>query len=163
MVSTSDAYLDQYAAFGSNIRYNMSSVQMSPKLSPINPVSLLSVSLSAFEATNAWALTVTPLSTTATQAILTYQAPDNEPCQVQVSENKSLSTLVYDVDPALFPGANLDSRPDNLSNGTSRVFVVGKRGAEKSHGRQLLLAGSPMPPSVTEHCNCFRRSSPSRI
>ncbi|HTU48855.1 MAG TPA: hypothetical protein VMF91_27575 [Bryobacteraceae bacterium] len=132
MVSTSDAYLDQYAAFRSNIRYNMSSVQMSPKLSPINPVSLLSVSLSAFVASNAWALTVTPLSTTATQAILTYQAPDNEPCQVQVSENKSLSTLVYDVDPALFPGANLDSRPGNLSSGTARVFVVGKRAAEKA-------------------------------
>ena len=68
---------------------------------------------------------------TNTQAILTYTAPDTGACLVAVSESASFVPLVHDVDPALFAGSNLDSRPESLSSGRARVFVVGKRCAEK--------------------------------
>ena len=73
---------------------------------------------------------VTVAGATPTQAILTYTAPGDQPCQVAVSESQSLKPLVHDVDPALFAGANLDSRAGNANQGQRRVFVVGKRVAE---------------------------------
>src|SRR5438552_3329354 len=51
------------------------------------------------------------VGTTNTQAILTYSAPDNNACTVKVSQQASLTPLVHDVDPALFPGAYQDTRP----------------------------------------------------
>lgn len=68
--------------------------------------------------------------TTHTQAILQYQAPDANPCSVQVSEKSDFSTLVNDVDPSKFSGADMDSRGANISSGRSRTFVIGKRAAE---------------------------------
>jgi hypothetical protein len=68
---------------------------------------------------------------TATQAILTYSAPDTNACSVQVSESATYLPPIHDVDAALFAGANLDSRPESTSSGRERVFVVGKRRAEK--------------------------------
>lgn len=67
------------------------------------------------------------MQTTPTQAIVAYTAPDNTACTVAVSTSPSYSPLVYDVDPALFTGANLDTRTGSLSIGRARVFVVGNR------------------------------------
>ena len=69
---------------------------------------------------------------THTQAILTYTAPNSGACSVEVSESPSYSPLVHDVNPVLFAGSNLDSRAENLSSGRARVFVLGKRRAEKA-------------------------------
>ncbi len=69
---------------------------------------------------------------TNTQAILTYTAPDMGACSVAVSESASYSPLVHDVDPTLFAGSDLDTRPETIASGRSRVFVVGKRIAEKA-------------------------------
>ena len=68
---------------------------------------------------------------TSTQAILTYSAPDTNVCSVEVSESPTYRPLIHDVDPALFAGANLDSRAEGTSSGRERVFVAGKRRAEK--------------------------------
>jgi len=73
---------------------------------------------------------------TSTQAILAYRAPDTNACSVEVSESASYLPLSHDVDPALFAGSNLDNRPGTTSSGLQRVFVAGKRRAEKgSNGR----------------------------
>src|SRR5450755_2343057 len=68
---------------------------------------------------------------TSTQAILVYRAPDANPCSVEVSESPTYRPLAHDVDPSLFAGSNLDNRPEATSGGLQRVFVVGKRRAEK--------------------------------
>src|ERR1700733_2880262 len=68
------------------------------------------------------------IGTSATQAILNYQAPDANPCQVQVSTNASMTPLAADVNPTLFTAANQDNRPGSASNSpTDRYFVAGKR------------------------------------
>ena len=73
---------------------------------------------------------------TSTQAILAYRAPDTNPCSVEVSESPSYLPLAHDVDPTLFTGSNLDNRPEATVSGLQRVFVAGKRRAEKgSDGR----------------------------
>ncbi|MEO8596166.1 MAG: hypothetical protein ABI759_22800 [Candidatus Solibacter sp.] len=68
---------------------------------------------------------------TSTQAIIAYTAPDMNACAVEVSESQTYRPLAYDVDPALFAGANLDNRPESPSSGLRRVFVAGKRRAER--------------------------------
>ena len=73
---------------------------------------------------------VTVSGATSTQAIISYTAPDSNPCSVEISESGSYLPLVYDVDPAKFSGANLDSRPDSIVASRRRVFVAGKRTAE---------------------------------
>ncbi|MCU1258516.1 MAG: hypothetical protein JWO80_1401, partial [Bryobacterales bacterium] len=75
-------------------------------------------------------VTVDNVSTTATQAVILYTAPDPSPCIVELSESPSYTPLVPDLDPAKFAGANLDSRAGSVSHGTSRIFVAGRRAAE---------------------------------
>ena len=69
---------------------------------------------------------------TPTQASLSYTAPDSNACSVEVSESASYRPLVHDVDPILFAGSNLDSRSESITSGPQRVFVAGKRRAEKA-------------------------------
>ncbi len=75
--------------------------------------------------------------TTPTQSILAYTASSDSPCSIQVSESPTLSPLVHDVDPSLFPGANLDSRAGNLTNGLERTFVVGARRSDVATDNKL--------------------------
>jgi hypothetical protein len=70
------------------------------------------------------------IGSTATQAIISYTAPDQNPCTIQVSENSSLAPLVHDVDPGIFAGADKDGRPGNIGSGQARLAVIGKRSAE---------------------------------
>jgi hypothetical protein len=73
-----------------------------------------------------------PVGISATQAVLSYTAPDNNSCRVEVSENANYSPLIHDVDPGLFPGSDSDGRSGNVVSGTKRTFVVGKRVSEKA-------------------------------
>ena len=73
---------------------------------------------------------VSVVGTTPTQAVLAYTAPSNNSCMVIVSESPSLTPVIHDLDPTLFPNANLDNRPGNVNQGKQRVFVIGKRTAE---------------------------------
>lgn len=66
---------------------------------------------------------------TATQAVISYTAPDATACTIDVHESGAAS-VVHDVDASLFTGANLDSRSTSVNNGTFRKIVVGKRAAE---------------------------------
>jgi hypothetical protein len=71
-------------------------------------------------------------STTSTQAVLSYQAPDDNPCTIEVRE-KGSTELAHDVNPALFAGSNSDlSRPTTAVIGQRRVVVAGARIAPKA-------------------------------
>jgi hypothetical protein len=76
-------------------------------------------------------LPITSPNVTATQALISYSAPDSSACTVEISESPTYGPLVHDVNPALFPGSNLDSRAESYSVGATRVFVAGKRRAER--------------------------------
>jgi hypothetical protein len=67
------------------------------------------------------------VSATSTQAVLSYPAPDDAPCALEVGEQADYSLPVHDVNPSLFPGSNLDSREGNFTAGRSRIAVVGQR------------------------------------
>jgi hypothetical protein len=78
---------------------------------------------------------------TATQAVVAYTAPDSVPCTLEVSTSDQFDTLVHDVNPALFPDANLDNRAGSISSGRERVVVIGRRMAEKARdGRRYSRA-----------------------
>jgi hypothetical protein len=72
------------------------------------------------------------VGTTNTQAVLTYSAPDSGACTVKVSQQSSLTPLVHDVDPNLFPGSDQDTRPESITAQNSRIFVAGKRVTERT-------------------------------
>jgi hypothetical protein len=76
---------------------------------------------------HSYSLQVKIIGTTNTQAVLAYSAPDDNACTVRVSQQSSFTPLVRDVDPALFHGADQDTRPENIVTGANRIFVVGKR------------------------------------
>lgn len=67
---------------------------------------------------------------TNTQATLAYTAPNSSPCTVEISPSATLSPSVIDTDATLYTGASTDARDTALTNGTSRVFVAGKRTVE---------------------------------
>src|SRR5690349_3931092 len=54
------------------------------------------------------------VSSTSRDAILTYAAPDTNPCTVEVSESNTYSPVIADVNATLFSGANSDSRAGSL-------------------------------------------------
>src|SRR5690242_13814414 len=76
------------------------------------------------------ALNITVVGTTATQVVLQYNAPTTAACTIAASESPGYAPLVHDVDPALFPQSDMDSRNGNLVNGQMRVVVLGKRASE---------------------------------
>ncbi len=67
------------------------------------------------------------IGSTNVQAVLSYQSSIDGTCTLQVSEKPDFRPLVHDVNPVLFPGADSDARPGNVSNGRNRIFVVGRR------------------------------------
>ena len=72
------------------------------------------------------------ISATATQAVLKYTSPTDNACQVMVTETET-TLRVNDLNTTLFPGADLDSRTEGaLSRGRDRIFIAGKRTAEKA-------------------------------
>ena len=77
-------------------------------------------------------LRVTVSGVTNTQAVLSYSATAGVPCNIKVSRQQSLTPVVLDVDPALFPGADTDSRPETITASNNRIFVVGKRLTQKA-------------------------------
>jgi hypothetical protein len=70
---------------------------------------------------------LTVVATSNTQAMLSYTAPDSNPCTVEVSESASYSPLVNDVNATLFAGSDSDNRDGNLVSGTSRIVMLGRR------------------------------------
>jgi len=94
--------------------------------------SLFLVACASFATVN----NVRVLGTTATQATVAYTAPDGSACSTAVSQTADtqgnpIAPLAHDIDPAVFPGANLDSRAGNIVMGQARLFLIGKRDAEK--------------------------------
>jgi hypothetical protein len=81
------------------------------------------------------------IGVTPTQAVISYLAPDSAACTVEASTSATYSPLIYDVDPALFSGSNLDSRTGAVTNNRARTFVLGTRTAEVAlDGRRLSRA-----------------------
>ena len=74
---------------------------------------------------------VNVVGSTNVQSVLSYQAPGSSSCTLEVSESPDYKPLVRDVDPATFPGADSDGRAGNLVDGSSRVFVIGRRAVEQ--------------------------------
>src|ERR1700736_3113131 len=70
---------------------------------------------------------------TPTQAVIHVRvtnadgSPYTNSCSYRVSEGAGFSTLVNDVNTALFSGANSDARPGSLINGRDHIFVAGTR------------------------------------
>src|SRR5262245_50251670 len=75
------------------------------------------------------AVSVAVATRTSTQIVLSYTAPDSNPCTIEASESPTYAPPVNDLNPALFAGANVDNRTGSLTSSTSRIVVIGKRKA----------------------------------
>jgi hypothetical protein len=60
-----------------------------------------------------------------TKATLTWTAPSEEACRVQVYDSPEYKKLTSDVDPGRFENADLDSRPGVYADGLRRSFTIG--------------------------------------
>ena len=88
------------------------------------------IALCAASSASAQSLSVTVVGTTATQALLSYSAPDTNACAIEVSEAASFAPVVHDVDPTLYASANMDTRDGAITNGKFHIFVAGRRSSE---------------------------------
>lgn len=103
------------------------------------------LSLLALLAAGPLAAQIAIQGTTATQAVISYTAPDSRACRIDVSDTPRYSPPVNDVNPALFPQSNQDlERPSTVTagNGRSRIAVIGSRIAETApaNGRRFSRA-----------------------
>ena len=78
------------------------------------------------------AIVLHSVSTSSTQAVLSYAAPDSTACRVIISEGTSIAQPVIDLNHALFTDADSDYRAESLVNGAERIFIAGKRRVEKA-------------------------------
>src|SRR5437868_15311768 len=76
------------------------------------------------------------LGTTNTQAVISYTAPDSAVCSLEVSKSASYAPLVHDVNPALFPGGQLDSRLGSVRSEERRVGKESRCRWAPAHGRR---------------------------
>lgn len=76
------------------------------------------------------AITGVSVAVTNTQAVLSYKAASSAVCTVEVSESSTYAPLVNDVNTTLFTGSDQDNRTGSVSDGTQRLFVIGKRTAD---------------------------------
>jgi len=83
--------------------------------------------ISKLSQTSTGSISIVVEAVTNTQAILSYTAPDSNPCTLSVSESPSYSPLVNDVNTTLFASSNSDARDGSITSGTSRLVVVGTR------------------------------------
>lgn len=80
------------------------------------------------------------LTSTTTQIVVSYTAPDLTACTLEVSESASYSPVVNDVNTTYFASSNSDSRTGALGAGTvTRQFIAGT--IPKPNGLAPLIAG----------------------
>ncbi|MEP6538657.1 MAG: hypothetical protein ABJF23_25180, partial [Bryobacteraceae bacterium] len=72
------------------------------------------------------------LGATNVQAAIAFEAPAGAACRVEVSENPSYAPLANDVNPALFNGADLDSRSGSVTDAGRRIFIAGSRSVDQA-------------------------------
>jgi hypothetical protein len=70
---------------------------------------------------------VVGVDVTNTQAIVHVTTDQAGTCTYRISESNTLSPLVHDVAPALYAGANSDSRAGSIIRGNDHWFVAGSR------------------------------------
>jgi hypothetical protein len=76
--------------------------------------------------------------TTATQAVIEYDAPDGNACTIQLSQSSGLTPLALDVDPGTFINSNSDlARPSTVTSGLTRTAVLGQRTAQLATAGQF--------------------------
>ena len=70
---------------------------------------------------------------TPAQAVLrVHTATPVSSCTYRIGESPSMIPLANDVNPALFPGSDLDSRPGASIFGTQHIFVAGTRTSQRA-------------------------------
>lgn len=79
------------------------------------------------------------IGSTSTQAVISYTAPSNADCSIEVSQSASFVPLAHDVNPVLFPGSNSDT--ENVRSDPSGKWVLTR------YNRILKLP--PFPPADT--------------
>ncbi len=97
------------------------------RLREVTVLAVLGPGIAAAQITN-----VRVLGTTPTQAVIAYVASTSQACKFEASKQPGYTPLAIDVDPALFPGEDQDSRSGSLTLGRTRTFVAGKPRVERA-------------------------------
>lgn len=72
------------------------------------------------------------VTTTPTQAVLSFEVGDATSCEVAVFSDAEMAQSVADTDPELFAGSRNCVRPESAVDGSRVTFVVGARRAERA-------------------------------